>query len=107
MLSVSVRLESSARSFIKPSPEDDIFNSNGGGPGPGRTVAVSALCPDPWHLLFPDPHADEKAAEEGGRVPTGAQSGGPDRHHERDLRADHQTERKVGASTDRRQGKDR
>src|SRR3982751_7013763 len=105
MLSVSVRLENSARSFIKPSPDDDRFNSNGDfGPGPGRTVASCALCPDPRHLLFPDSVADETAAEEGGRIPAGAQGGRQNRHHERDLWADNQSKRQVGADTDRRQG---
>src|SRR5690242_9256231 len=101
MLSVSVRLESSARSFIKPSPEDDIFNSNGGsGPEPGRIVAISAICPHPRHLLFSNPSAHEAAAEEGGRIPDRAQSWGQGRHHQWHLRADHEAEREVGAGAD-------
>src|ERR1044071_9679204 len=97
MLSVSVRLESSARSFIKPSPEDDIFNRHGGsGPGPGRTVAVSAIRPDPWNLLFSDPAADEAAAKEGRGVPGRPHGRRPDRPDQRHLRADHEVERQVG-----------
>src|SRR4051812_12465644 len=106
MLSVSVRLENSARSFVKPSPDDDIFfHGNGGfGPGPGWTVAVSAIRPDPGDLLLPHPAADEAPAEEGPGVPGLAQGRGQDRDHERDLWADHQSEREVAASADRRQG---
>src|SRR5690349_3851670 len=108
MLSVSVRLESSARSFIKPSPEDDIFDSNGGsGPERRRVVAVSAICPHPRHLLFSYPPAHEAAAEEGGRIPDGAQGRGQGGHDERHLWADHEVERKVGAGPDRRQSTDR
>src|SRR5918993_4310235 len=98
MLSVSVRLENSARSFIKPSPEDDIFNSNdGSGSGPGGTVAVSALRADSGDFLLPHSAAHEAAPEESSGVPAGAEGRGQDRHHRRHLRAGHQTQRQDGA----------
>src|SRR3954469_4283556 len=91
MLLVSVRLENSARSFIKPSPDDDIFCSDGGsGSGPGRPVAVSAICPYSRHLLFPHPDADEEAAKEGRRVSAVPEGGRQGRHDERHLWADYE-----------------